>query len=75
MYIQVHEVFRTLNGHDQKRTFPCHIIVKMPRVQNKENNENSKMEMVSYLQKQICQHNNRPNCRNTKSQKNTEQCL
>jgi hypothetical protein len=34
MDIQVQKAFRTPNRKDQKRT-SCHIIVKMPRLQNK----------------------------------------
>jgi hypothetical protein len=30
------EAFRTPNRHGQKRTFPGHIIVKLPKVKNKE---------------------------------------
>jgi hypothetical protein len=33
---QVQGAFKTLSRHDQKRTSPCHIIVKMLRVKNKE---------------------------------------
>jgi hypothetical protein len=36
MDIQVKGAIRTPNQHDQKRTSPHHIIVKMPRVENKE---------------------------------------
>ena len=35
MNIQVQEAFRTLNRHDQKRTSPQHIIVKLPKVPKK----------------------------------------
>jgi hypothetical protein len=37
MHIQVQESCRIPNRHDQKRTSLCHILVKMPKVQNKEN--------------------------------------
>jgi hypothetical protein len=32
----VQEAFQTPNGHDQKRTIPHLIIIKMPRLENKE---------------------------------------
>jgi hypothetical protein len=35
MDIQVYNAFRTPNRHDQKRTSPYTIIVKIPRVQRK----------------------------------------
>jgi hypothetical protein len=31
----VQEAFRTPKRHYQKRNFPCHIIVKIPRVQKR----------------------------------------
>jgi hypothetical protein len=34
MDIDVHKAFIPLSGHEQKRTFACHIIVKMPRLEN-----------------------------------------
>jgi hypothetical protein len=37
MGIQVNEAFRTPKRHDQKRTPPCHIIGKIPSLENKEN--------------------------------------
>jgi hypothetical protein len=33
--IQVQETFRNPNTHDQKRNFPHHISVKIPRLENK----------------------------------------
>jgi hypothetical protein len=36
MNIQVHESLRTPNRHEQKRTSPCNMIVKIPRVHYKE---------------------------------------
>jgi predicted DNA-binding helix-hairpin-helix protein len=32
----VQEAFQTSNRHDQKRTMPHHIIMKMPKLENKE---------------------------------------
>lgn len=34
--IQVREAFRTPNRHDQKRTSPQHIIVKLPKILERE---------------------------------------
>jgi hypothetical protein len=36
MHIHIHEVFRISKTHDKKRSSPCQILVKMPRIQNKE---------------------------------------
>jgi hypothetical protein len=36
MNIQEWQTFRTSNSHDQKRTSPNHVKVKMPRLCNKE---------------------------------------
>lgn len=36
MYIQVLEAFGTSNRHDQKINSPCLIVVKKPRVHDKE---------------------------------------
>jgi hypothetical protein len=35
MDIQVQDAYRMPKGHGQKRTSPCHIIVKMPRLEKK----------------------------------------
>lgn len=37
MYIQTQKALRTPNRHDHKRTSPCHILLKMPRLQRGEN--------------------------------------
>jgi hypothetical protein len=52
MDIQIHKAFRTPNRHDHKRTSAYHMIVEMPRGQNKEKNiKNFKKEESSYIQK------------------------
>ena len=39
------------NNMDTKRTTPGHIIIKMPKVKDKENLKNSKIKGDSYLQR------------------------
>jgi hypothetical protein len=36
MVTHIQETFQNPNRHDQKRTTPCHIITKMPKLENKE---------------------------------------
>jgi len=38
MPINIQEAYRTPNRLDQKRNSSCHVIVKTPNTQNKENN-------------------------------------
>ena len=48
---QVQEAQRVPNNLDPKRTTPRHIIIKMPKVKDKENSKNNKREAESYLQR------------------------
>ena len=48
--IQVQEAQRVPNKMDAKRPTPRHIIIKMPKVRDKENLNSSKRKAVSYLQ-------------------------
>ena len=46
--IQVEEAPRVPNQMDAKRTTPRHIIIKMPKVKNRENLKGSKRKVDSY---------------------------
>ena len=48
--IQVQKAQRVPNKMDPKRTIPRHIVIKMPKVKDKENFKSSKRKSVSYLQ-------------------------
>ena len=48
--MQVQEARRVPNKMDAKRPTPRHIIIKMPKVRDKENLNSSKRKAVSYLQ-------------------------
>ena len=48
---QVQEAQRIPNKLDPKRTTPRHIIIKMPKVNDKENLKSSKRKAGSYLQR------------------------
>ena len=48
--IQVQEAQRVPNRMDAKRPTPRHIIIKMPKVKDKENLKRSKRKAVSYIQ-------------------------
>jgi hypothetical protein len=64
------EAFRIPNRYDQKRIFPHHIIIKMPRVQNKERILKAAREKLftSYLQRQTHHNCFRPLSRDSKNQ-------
>ena len=47
--MQVQEAQRVPNKMYAKRPIPTHIIIKMPKVKNKENLKSSKRKEVSYL--------------------------
>ena len=47
--MQVQEAQRVPNKMDAKRSTPRHIIIKMPKVKDKENLKSSKRKEVSYL--------------------------
>ena len=47
--MQVQEAQRVPNKMDAKRPTPSHIIIKMPKVKDKENLKSSKRKAVSYL--------------------------
>ena len=49
--IQVQEAQKVPNTMDKKRTTPRHIIIKMPKVKDKENLKSSKRKADSYLQR------------------------
>ena len=49
--IQVQGVQRVPNKMDTKRPTPRHIIIKMPKVNDKENLKSSKRKAGSYLQR------------------------
>ena len=49
--IQVQEAQRVPNKMNPKRTTPRHIIIKMPKVKDKENLISSKRKTESYLKK------------------------
>ena len=49
--MQVQEAQRVPNKMDTKRPSPRHIIIKMPKVKDKENLKSSKRTQVSYLQR------------------------
>jgi hypothetical protein len=51
MDIQVQEAFRTSNRYDLERTSPCHIIVKILRVQNKKRILKAARENAKFLTK------------------------
>ena len=48
--LQVQQAQRVPNKMDAKRPTPRHIIIKMPKVRDKENLNSSKRKAVSYLQ-------------------------
>ena len=48
--MQVQDAQRVPNKMDTKRSPPRYIIIKMPKVKNKENLKSSKRKEVSYLQ-------------------------
>ena len=50
MDIQVQEPQRVPNKMEAKRTTPRHIIIKMPKVKDKEILKSSKRKAISYLQ-------------------------
>ena len=47
--MQVQEAQRVPNKMDAKRSTPRHIIIKMPKVKDKEKLKSSKIKEVSYL--------------------------
>ena len=47
--VQAQEAQRVPNKMDAKRPTPSHIIIKMPKVKDKENLKSSKRKAVSYL--------------------------
>ena len=49
--IQVQEAQRVPNKLDTKKTTPRHIIIKIPKVKNRENLKCSKRKAESYLQR------------------------
>ena len=49
MNMQVQEAQRVPNKMDAKRSTPRHIIIKMPKVKDKEKLKSSKIKEVSYL--------------------------
>ena len=48
--MQVQKAQRVPNKLDPKRTTPRHIIIKMPKVKDRENLKSSERKAVSYLQ-------------------------
>jgi hypothetical protein len=74
MDTQVKEAFRIPNTHVQKRTCLCLIIVKLPRIQNKEkiNTESYKREIPTYLQSKKHPNTIRFLNRNSKGQESLE---
>jgi hypothetical protein len=67
MDIHVQEALRIPNRHDLKKTSSCHIIVKMPRVQNKERILKATKEKSNLLTKANYQNTTRILSRNSKS--------
>ena len=49
IYIKVQEVQRVPNKMNPKRPTPRHIIIKMPKVKDKERDLKSKRKAVSYI--------------------------
>ena len=49
--LQVQEAQRVPNKLDTKKTTPRHIIIKIPKVKNRENLKRSKRKAESYLQR------------------------
>ena len=49
--IQIQEAQKAPNKLDPKRTTPRHIIIKMPKVKDKENFKSRKRKAESYLQR------------------------
>ena len=49
--MQVQEAQRVPNKMDAKRTTPRHIIIKMPKLKDRENLRSSERKEVSYLQR------------------------
>ena len=52
--IQVQESQRVPNKLDPKRNIPRHIIIKMPKVKDKENLKSTNRKAESYLQRSSC---------------------
>jgi hypothetical protein len=71
--LKLQDAFLAPNKHDYKRTSPCHIVVKMPRLENKEKNiENCKRKIATNFYKQIHKKYLRLLRRNPKNQESME---